>query len=147
MTAKTHGLEEEANKIKEVYEGQGDSDKRPPLPDVMPNATLLKPPPPICQTESNWPLLTVSKGFFEGIKAVRGGPGASSGPAKGGVSSALVMDEDDDIATAGGKGWGDDEEEGFGSDGDVDLDGEKAAGEGSDGGKLCCPKHYLRITG
>ena len=119
-----------------MYEGQGDSDKRPPLPDVMPNAALLKPPPPICQTESNWPLLTVSKGFFEGIKAVRGGPGPSSGPAKGTVSSALVMEEDDDIATAGGKGWGDDEEEGFGSEGDVELDGEKAAGEGSDGGKI-----------
>lgn len=134
LTAKTHGLEEEASKIKDVYEGQGDSDKRPPLPDVMPNATLLKPSPPICQTESNWPLLTVSKGFFEGIKAVRGGPGASSGPAKGTVSSALVMEEDDDIATSGGKGWGEDEEEGFGSDGDVELEGEKAAGEGSDGG-------------
>ena len=102
----------------------------------MPNATLLKPPPPICQTESNWPLLTVSKGFFEGIKAVRGGAGVSGGPAKGPVSSALVMEDDDDIATAGGKGWGDDEEEGFGSDGDVELDGEKAAGEGSDGGML-----------
>merc|ERR1711997_980154 len=116
LTAKTHGLEEDANKIQEAYEADSDNDKRPPLPEVMPNATLLKPPPPICQTESNWPLLTVSKGFFEGIKAVRGGGGASTVPAKGQVSSALVMDDDDDIAAAGGKGWGDDEEEGFGSD-------------------------------
>ena len=53
------------------------------------------------------------------------------------------MEDDDDIATAGGKGWGDDEEEGFGSDGDVDIDGEKAAGEGSDGGKFVYPSHYI----
>ena len=138
LTAKTHGLEEEANTIKEAYEGQDDLDKRPPLPEVMPNATLLKPPPPICQTESNWPLLTVSKGFFEGIKAVRGGPGAAGAPVKGGVSSALVMNEDDeDLAAAGDKGgWGEDEEAGFGSEEDLGLDGEKAAGEGSDGGRM-----------
>ena len=37
------------------------------LPEVLPGAQLLKPPPPIMQTEANWPLLTVSKGFFEGI--------------------------------------------------------------------------------
>ena len=115
MTAKTHGLEEDANKIQEAYEAQGDNDKRPPLPEVMPNAKLLKPPPPICQTESNWPLLTVSKGFFEGIKAVRGGGGVTGGAAKSAVSSALVMEEDDDAAADTNKGWGDDED-GFGSD-------------------------------
>jgi len=133
LTAKTHGLEEDASKIQEAYEAQGDNDKRPPLPEVMPNAKLLKPPPPICQTESNWPLLTVSKGFFEGIKAVRGGAGVTGGAAKSAVSSALVMEEDDDAAGDTNKGWGDDED-GFGSDGEVELEGEKAAGEGSDGG-------------
>lgn len=100
----------------------------------MPNAKLLKPPPPICQTESNWPLLTVSKGFFEGIKAVRGGATLGGGPAKSAVSSALVMEEDEDVDADTNKGWGDDEE-GFGSDGEVALDGEKAAGDGSDGGQ------------
>ena len=133
LTAKTHGLEEEAEKIKDEYDAHSDSDKRPPLPEVMPNATLLKPPPPICQTESNWPLLTVSKGFFEGIKAVRGGPGATGASVKSMVSSALVMEDDDDVANTGGKGWGDDEE-GFASDGDVDMD--KVAADGSDGGML-----------
>ena len=133
MTAKTHGLEEDASKIQEAYEAQGDDDKRPPLPEVMPNAKLLKPPPPICQTESNWPLLTVSKGFFEGIKAVRGGGGVTGGAAKSAVSSALVMEEDDDTAADTNKGWGDDED-GFGSDGEVEMEGEKAAGDGSDGG-------------
>merc|ERR1719412_2588584 len=128
LTAQTHGLEEEAEAVKATLP------EDTVLPQVKAGAQLLKPPPPIMQTEANWPLLTVSKGFFEGIKAVRGGAGVSAGPAKGPVSSALVMEDDDDIATAGGKGWGDDEEEGFGSDGDVDIDGEKAAGEGSDGG-------------
>merc|ERR1712020_191713 len=133
LTAKTHGLDEDVEKIKETYEGQGDNDKRPPLPDVMPNACLLKPPPPICQTESNWPLLTVSKGFFEGIKAVRGGgPGATTVASKNAVSSALAMEEDD-VAVTEGKGWGDDDEEGFQSAGDMDID-DKVENEGSDGG-------------
>ena len=133
LTAKTHGLDEDAEKIKEAYEGQGDNDKRPPLPDVMPNACLLKPPPPICQTESNWPLLTVSKGFFEGIKAVRGGgPGATTVASKNAVSSALAMEEDD-VAVTEGKGWGDDDEEGFQSAGDMDID-DKVENGGSDGG-------------
>ena len=39
------------------------------LPEVHPDAKLLQPPPPIMQTEANWPLLTVSKGFFEGMAA------------------------------------------------------------------------------
>merc|ERR1711899_495636 len=43
------------------------------------------------------------------------------------------MDEDEETGADTNKGWGDDEE-GFGSDGEVDLDGEKAAGDGSDGG-------------
>lgn len=39
------------------------------LPEVLPDAKLLQPPPPIMQTEFNWPLLTVAKGFFEGMAA------------------------------------------------------------------------------
>jgi hypothetical protein len=39
------------------------------LPEVHPDAKLLQPPPPIMQTEANWPLLTISKGFFEGMAA------------------------------------------------------------------------------
>lgn len=43
------------------------------------------------QTEANWPLLTVSKGFFEGV--VNKGPGAMA-----------TMEADDQEA----EGWGDD---------------------------------------
>ena len=42
------------------------------MPDLYPGARLLQPPPPVCLQESNWPLLTVSKGFFEGAMASRG---------------------------------------------------------------------------
>ena len=49
------------------------------MPEVHPNAKLLHPPPPIMQTENNWPLLMVSKGFFDGItskgKNMEGGEG------------------------------------------------------------------------
>ena len=63
------------------------------LPEVHPSAKLLQPPPPILQTETNWPLLTVSKGFFDGI--------ASKGP--GVVASMDAEDQEPD-------GWGDDAE-------------------------------------
>ena len=62
------------------------------LPEVHPNAKLLIPPPPIMQAESNWPLLTVSKGFFEGI--------VSKGP---GVIASM---EAEDLEP---EGWGDEE--------------------------------------
>lgn len=61
LTAATHGYEEEANELKELITADGK-----PLPPVNPNALLLHPPVPIQQAESNWPLLTVSRGFFEG---------------------------------------------------------------------------------
>ena len=37
-----------------------------------PKAQLLQPPPPINPLDTNWPLLTVSKGFFEGAIAAKG---------------------------------------------------------------------------
>ena len=63
---------------------------------MFPGSQLLMPPIPILQTETNWPLLTVSKGFFEGMKAVRGGlgglPGAG-GPAAAAANSAFAVDD------------------------------------------------------
>lgn len=56
---------------------------------------LLQPPPPIFQSEENWPLLTISKGFFEGAI-----------PSKTQSSMAAV---DDDV-TEGEGGWGEDAE-------------------------------------
>lgn len=113
LTAQTHGLDEEAAAVKATLPEDA------VLPEVLPGAQLLKPPPPIMQTEANWPLLTVSKGFFEGIKAVRGGAGPGL-PVVQAAPSALDMgDEAMDISTAGA-GWDDDDEAGFG-----DEEGEK----------------------
>lgn len=42
------------------------------IPDIDPNAKLLQPPAPIMPLDTNWPLLTVSKGFFEGSIASKG---------------------------------------------------------------------------
>lgn len=68
LTAATHGLEEEAEELKQSF---GPEER---VPDLYPNACLLQPPPPLCLQENNWPLLTVSKGFFEGAIASKGGP-------------------------------------------------------------------------
>ena len=51
LTAATHGLDEEAEQLKEENS-----------PSVPADAELLQPPPPIKECEENWPLLTVSKG-------------------------------------------------------------------------------------
>ena len=63
LTAATHGMEEEAEQLKESF---GEEEK---IPDLFPQAQLLQPPVPIMQQESNWPLLTMTKGFFEGAMA------------------------------------------------------------------------------
>lgn len=57
ITAASHGLPEDAARLAEAL---GDM-----VPEVDPGAgTLLLPPTPVLK-EDNWPLLTVSKGFFE----------------------------------------------------------------------------------
>ena len=59
VTAATHGLTEDAERLAGSLEE---------LPALDPNAQLLLPPQPILR-EDNWPLLTVSKGFFENLAA------------------------------------------------------------------------------
>lgn len=106
LTAATHGMEEEAEAIKGLF----DLEKQQ-LPEVDPNAKLLQPPLSITHTETNWPLLTVSRGFFEGAMAARG---ATAGK----ILVAEVPDE------AGEDGWGADE--------DLVLDEEGGFGDGAD---------------
>ncbi|KAK3106032.1 hypothetical protein FSP39_011311 [Pinctada imbricata] len=120
LTAATHGLDEEAEQLKE---GFGEKDR---VPDLYPNATLLQPPTPISQQESNWPLLTMTKGFFEGAMAA----GTTK---KTGLAAAAV--DMDDVGEGGG--WGDDadlvldDEGGFGGEG---LDDEALVGGDEEGG-------------
>lgn len=65
-TAATHGLDEEAESLKETFDPEKET-----IPDIDPNAKLLQPPAPIMPLDTNWPTLTVSKGF-EGSIASKG---------------------------------------------------------------------------
>ena len=96
LTAKTHGLVEDADRIEAMLKESGVA-----VPSVDGTGELLTPPAPILR-EDNWPLLTVTKGFFEGVLA---GDVAAN-------DYAAYADEDD----GAGAGWGDDL--------DLDLGGE-----------------------
>ncbi|KAJ9580844.1 hypothetical protein L9F63_023975, partial [Diploptera punctata] len=102
LLADVHGIPHTVN---------ADGEPEPPK-HVRPNAKLLLPPVPIMQAETNWPLLTVSKGFFEGAALARGKM----------VTTALAPDVADDTSV---EGWGVDaelglEDDGFGGDEDRD---------------------------
>lgn len=66
LCAVTHGLPEETEALKAVLDKSEIS-----LPQPDPNAVLLQPPCPINKSEENWPLLSVSKGFFDGAMGSR----------------------------------------------------------------------------
>jgi coatomer protein complex subunit alpha (xenin) len=87
VTAATHGLEEDAARL-----GEGLEEK----PSLDPNAQLLQPPTPILK-EANWPLLTVSKGFFENLAQ------ASN------KAEAMAVLEEEDLDAVGGA-WAEDED-------------------------------------
>lgn len=97
LTAATHGLKEEAINLVENC-GQNP-------PKVNPKAVLLRPPLPINQAETNWPLLTVSKSFFDGPAV------------KTKYTAVAVNEEDEDLEVIGGEGW----------DADLELDDEENA--------------------
>ena len=99
LTAKTHGMEEDASRLETILTEAGCT-----VPEVDGTGVLLVPPEPITLGD-NWPLLTVSKGFFEGVLA-------------GDISASdYVMEEGEDA----GAGWGDDL--------DLDLGGDEGAKE------------------
>jgi len=104
MTAKTHDLNDEAVRLENMLDSQN-------LPRTNPEAKLLKPPVPITQQESNWPLLSVSKGFFEGAIASRGGPVTLGGNINGEAAIKLpsTILQAVDVAVAGGA-WNDDDD-------------------------------------
>ncbi|XP_026645773.1 coatomer subunit alpha [Microtus ochrogaster] len=118
LTAATHGLDEEAESLKETFDPEKET-----IPEIDPNAKLLQPPAPIMPLDTNWPLLTVSKGFFEGSIASKG---------KGGALAADI-----DIDTVGTEGWGEDAELQLDEDGFVEAPeglGEDALGKGQEEG-------------
>lgn len=103
LTAATHGFENEAEELKEIIAADGKK-----LPIVNPTAKFLKPPVPVQQAESNWPLLTVSRGFFEGAMLSRGAQN---------VNQALAAAEPI-IDSGEPDGWGADADIGLGDDDD-----------------------------
>lgn len=109
VTEKIHGISNEDDDSQ--YESMSEE-----LSSLESGAIYLRPPVPIQQAENNWPLLTVSKGFFEGAMMSRG---------KSQVAAALAP-EDDGGATA--DGWGNDEELGIDEEGEEEgVDTENAA--------------------
>lgn len=65
VTAATHGLEDEIARIEEALQPELAAELKAGLQS---DAQLLIPLVPILK-EDNWPLLTVSKGFFESLAA------------------------------------------------------------------------------
>lgn len=108
LTAATHGMTEKAENLKAQINPETGN-----LPKINPNAVLLKPPIPIMQAETNWPLLTVSKGFFEGAMLQKGKSGAST----------LAADIIEDTTP---EGWGADAELGLDEEGMEGEEMEKA---------------------
>lgn len=92
LTAKTHGLEEEAQAI---LAAAGMTEDQLNLPTQ--GGQLLKPPTPIYrQSDNNWPLLMVSKGIFEGALFTDDSR----------LAANVTLDDDAMVDAAGG--WGDD---------------------------------------
>ncbi|RNA31962.1 coatomer subunit alpha [Brachionus plicatilis] len=135
LTAKTHNLEEEADRLAE----QAFVDTAPP--ETIPDARLLKSPAPISQQESNWPLLSITKGFFEGNITARS-TAAPSAPINT-LQTANV-----DISTAA-KTWDEDADLELDEDGQVvdtqTKDEEGEAGWDVDDGELEIPAD-LNVT-
>ena len=59
VTACTHGLTNEVDELLQSFDLEKEK-----LPEVDPDAALLKSPVPITRQETNWPLLTVPKGIL-----------------------------------------------------------------------------------
>lgn len=128
LTAATHGLREETAEL-----GAELGDAAPALPPG--GGQLLMPPTPIMK-EDNWPLLTVSKGFFETLAT----KDAERSKGTAGAAAAVAAMEELDLSAAGG-GWGEDEDElplggeGGGAGGDESIfDASGPGGDDEDGG-------------
>jgi coatomer protein complex subunit alpha (xenin) len=133
LTAKTHGLDEDAERLSELFVDQE-------LPQTSPDAKLLRPPVPIAQQESNWPLLSVTKGFFDAAIVARAQSNAVSGAAASVVTPLTALQTTNVDISAAAKTWDDDANLELDDDGDLrisddveNLDGGVGDGEGGGG--------------
>ncbi|KAJ2276488.1 hypothetical protein IW137_000194 [Coemansia sp. RSA 1287] len=137
LTAKSHGLVEEAESIRA---GAGVEEADITSADVAGGSKLLLPTTPvISSTELDWPQLHVSKGIFDG-KFNFGDKGAGPHPGKSRVADLATAAVDGDDAAGAwdideGENMGVDDEEGFGGAGadEVDLLGDEVEA-GAEGG-------------
>ncbi|GBP06275.1 Coatomer subunit alpha; Proxenin [Eumeta japonica] len=98
LTAVNHKQLDEAEQLRAALEAAN-----VPIPTPNPNATVLRPPLPVQKAQSNWPLLSVSKSFFE----VAGGARVAEGGAVAAVAAGAVPGEEP-LEAAGA--WGDDDD-------------------------------------
>lgn len=144
VAAATHGLEEEAARLREAL---GEEAALPPLP-APGTAALVLPPAPLLR-EDNWPLLSVPKGLFETLAERGAAAGAAAGTAAAGAAAgrsaaaAAAAGSGGGVAAAAaaagglgdleGAGWGDDDDL-LGGDGLGGSDGGDGDGAGEGGG-------------
>uniref|UniRef100_A0A1I8HK72 Coatomer subunit alpha n=1 Tax=Macrostomum lignano TaxID=282301 RepID=A0A1I8HK72_9PLAT len=129
LTAAAHGLQE-------AEPGAADDPAAgPPTVTPPPNASLLQPPCPLRSQDSNWPLLTVTKDFFEAAMRARGAGGtagaAAAAVASAGPASAVAAVEVEEAEV--GSGWGDDEDDENASKGGAKGEGSDVEDEEGDG--------------
>ncbi|XP_047539702.1 coatomer subunit alpha isoform X1 [Vanessa atalanta] len=96
LTAINHKQLEEAEQLKAALEAAN-----LPVPEANPDAVFLMPPLPVQKAQPNWPLLAVSKSFFEVA-------GAARAAGEAGVSGVAAAATDEPLEAGGA--WGDDDE-------------------------------------
>ncbi|XP_063834557.1 coatomer subunit alpha [Ostrinia nubilalis] len=119
LTAVNHHQTEEAEQLKAALEAAS-----LPVPASNPDAVELRPPLPVYRAQPNWPLLAVSKSFFEVAGAARATAGEQGAVAAAGA--AAVGDEPLEAAGA----WGDDDDVLAKEDGDGEEVMEDACDDG-----------------
>eukprot|EP00276_Gloeochaete_wittrockiana_P011375 CAMPEP_0184649706 /NCGR_PEP_ID=MMETSP0308-20130426/7114_1 /TAXON_ID=38269 /ORGANISM="Gloeochaete witrockiana, Strain SAG 46.84" /LENGTH=1213 /DNA_ID=CAMNT_0027082633 /DNA_START=152 /DNA_END=3793 /DNA_ORIENTATION=- len=131
VLAATNGLNSEAENLANQLLEKGLN-----LPATKPDAQLLTPPTPIFR-EGNWPLLTMSKGFFQGTAQQQNESAAYFASQKvAAAGEGAGADLDGDGPSAGGGAWGDDiaipgTEPEFGKIGDMGVAKVSVAGAGA----------------
>ncbi|KAI8377703.1 coatomer protein alpha subunit [Radiomyces spectabilis] len=102
LTAKTHGLQEQADAILAAV---GKTEDEVELPSV--SERLPSPMTPKVQLEDpNWPLLTVSKSYFEGAFAL-----AEQNPTEAAAAPSFLYNDQMDAAEEAGGAWGVDDDD------------------------------------
>ncbi len=115
LTASTHGLEADAQRIRTHLEAAG-----VPIPLPAPSASLLQPPTAIFRGGENWPLLAVGKSALADV-------GAEKSSGVGAIRAAAAAGSDDEDGAAAGK-WGDDDDDLFDDEDEKPAKAAKASG-------------------